>query len=83
MIKAFAIAYKTELLKIAHAPRSVNSILTSPDSLFSFLRRPECRVKHLKMQQSIYCPEEKKADQGRISAATMCGTASPTAAAIS
>lgn len=58
--KELTIAYKTALLARGYATRSVNSILASLNSLFAFLGWPDCRVRHLKMQQEAYCPEEKE-----------------------
>lgn len=54
------IAYKTALLARGCAVRTVNSALASLNSLFAFLGWPDCRARHLKMQQGAYCPEEKE-----------------------
>ena len=54
------IAYKNELLSDGYAARSVNSMLASLNSLFSFLGWSDCKVKSLKLQRQIYCPEEKE-----------------------
>lgn len=40
--------------------RSINSMLASINSLFSFLGWYELRVKSLKVQQQVFCPEEKE-----------------------
>ena len=40
--------------------RSVNSMIASLNSLFSFLGWYELRVKSLKVQQQVFCPEEKE-----------------------
>lgn len=54
------IAYKNKLLSENYAVRSVNSMLASINSLFSFLGWTDCRVKSIKLQRQIYCPEEKE-----------------------
>lgn len=58
--KDVVIAYKSSLLSKEYAVRSINSMLASLNSLFSFLGWNECRVKSIKMQRQIYCPEEKE-----------------------
>lgn len=58
--KEAVIAYKTELLSESYAVRSVNSMIASLNSLFSFLGWTDCRVKSIKLQRQIYCPEEKE-----------------------
>ena len=58
--KEAVISYKTELLSESYATRSVNSMIASLNSLFSFLGWTDCRVKSIKLQQQIYCPEEKE-----------------------
>ena len=54
------IAFKQELVKEGYAVRSVNSILASLNSLFSFLGWADCKAKALKLQRQVYCPEEKE-----------------------
>lgn len=58
--KEAVIAYKGKLLSKSYAARSINSMLASLNSLFSFLNWIDCRVKSIKLQQQIYCPEEKE-----------------------
>ena len=58
--KETVIAYKQRLLENGYAPRSVNSVLASLNSLFAFLGWHDCRVKALKLQRQIFCPEEKE-----------------------
>lgn len=57
--KETVIAYKKHLQE-NYAVRSVNSMLASINSLFSFLGWHELRVKSLKLQQQVFCPEEKE-----------------------
>ena len=58
--KETVIAYKSRLLAENYAVRSINSMLASLNSLFSFLNWMDCRVKSIKLQRQIYCPEEKE-----------------------
>ncbi len=58
--KETVIAYKGKLLAESYAVRSVNSMLASLNSLFAFLGWMDCRVKSIKLQRQIYCPEEKE-----------------------
>ena len=58
--KETIIVYKGKLLSENYAARSVNSILASLNSLFSFLGWTDCRVKTIKLQRQMYCPEEKE-----------------------
>ena len=57
--KETVIEYKKHLQE-SYAVRSVNSMLASLNSLFSFLGWQDLRVKSIKLQQQIYCPEEKE-----------------------
>ena len=58
--KDAVIAYKQNLIDNGYAVRSINSMLASLNSLFSFLGWYELRVKSLKVQQQVFCPEEKE-----------------------
>lgn len=58
--KESVIAYKDKLIYKNYAVRSINSMLASLNSLFSFLNWMDCRVKSIKLQRQIYCPEEKE-----------------------
>ena len=58
--KESVIAYKDKLFFESYAVRSVNSMIASLNSLFSFLGWTDCRVKSIKLQRQIYCPEEKE-----------------------
>ena len=57
--KETVIVYKKRLQE-TYAVRSVNSMLASINSLFSFLGWHDLRVKSLKLQQQVFCPEEKE-----------------------
>ena len=58
--KEAVIVYKSKLLAESYAVRSINSMLASLNGLFSFLGWTDCRVKSIKLQRQIYCPEEKE-----------------------
>lgn len=58
--KEKVITYKNKLLSKNYAVRSVNSMLASLNSLFSFLGWQDCTVKSIKLQRQIYCSEEKE-----------------------
>ena len=57
--KEVVIEYKKHLQE-SYAVRSVNSMLAIINSLFAFLGWQELRVKSIKIQQQIYCPEERE-----------------------
>lgn len=57
--KEVVIEYKKHLQE-TYAVRSVNSMLASINSLFVCLGWHELKVKSIKLQQQIYCPEEKE-----------------------
>lgn len=58
--KELVIAYKEKLHSDGYVPRSINSMLASINSLFSYAGWMDCRVKSIKLQRQIYCPEEKE-----------------------
>ena len=87
--KDAVLAYKRQIIQ-NYAARSVNSMLSSVNSLFAFLRWHDLKVKTLKIQRQIFCSEEKeltKAEYARLCEAaemrserlklilqTICGT---------
>ncbi len=58
--KELAINYKLQLQDSGYATRSINSIIASLNCLFTFMGLFDCRLKSLKLQQQIYCPEDKE-----------------------
>ena len=70
--KETIIAYK-KYLQENYAVRSVNSMLASINSLFMFLGWHDLRVKSLKLQQQVFCPEEKELTKSEY--ARLCRTA--------
>jgi len=59
LTKETVISYKKSLQE-KYKVRSVNSMLASINSLFDYLGWHELKVKSVKLQQQIYCPEEKE-----------------------
>lgn len=58
--KELVMAYKRHLIQAGYAVRSVNSMLASINSLLRFLGWEDCRVKSLKTQREVYCPESRE-----------------------
>lgn len=58
--KETVIDYKNRLINENYAVRSINSMLASLNSLFAFLGWSDCKVKSIKLQRQVYCPEEKE-----------------------
>ncbi len=70
--KETVIAYKKHLQE-TYAVRSVNSMLAGINSLFAFLGWHDLRVKSLKLQQQVFCPEEKELTKAEYT--RLCRTA--------
>ncbi len=58
--KETVITYKNNLLSHSYAARSINSMLASINSLFSFLGWADLKVKSIKLQRQIYRSEERE-----------------------
>lgn len=58
--KELVLEYKQHLLEENYAIRSINSMLASLNSMLNFLGLLECRVKSIRQQRQIYCPEERE-----------------------
>ena len=58
--KESVITYKNKLLSENYAVRSTNSMLASINGLLSFLGWDDLKVKSIKLQRRLYCPEEKE-----------------------
>lgn len=58
--KGTVIAYKQKLLDAHYAVRSINSMIASINSFLTFLGLMDCKVKSIKLQRQIYCPEQKE-----------------------
>ncbi len=59
LTKEIVLSYKN-YLQDNYAVRSVNSMLASINSLFAFLGWFDLKVKSLKLQQQVFCTEEKE-----------------------
>lgn len=58
--KESVIEYKRKLISDNYALRSINSMLASINSFFDFTGWIDCRVKSIKIQQELFCSEEKE-----------------------
>jgi len=54
------LAYKAKLLGDGFAPRSVNSMLASVNSLLTFLGWSDCKVKAIRLQRPVCCSAEQE-----------------------
>ena len=60
IIKSDVVTYKNELIQKQYAIRSINSMLASLNSMFSFLGWNDCKVKNIRLQRQLFCPKEKE-----------------------
>jgi len=89
LTKELVIAYKQHLADQGYAVRSINSMITSVNSLLDFLGCRSYKVKAIRQQRETYCAEEKeltkaeymrlldaakKKPQLRLIMQTICGT---------
>ena len=58
--KELVIEYKQNLIADGYAVSSINSMLAAVNSLFDYLGWIDCKVKSIKIQRQIYCPENKE-----------------------
>lgn len=58
--KEVAIAYKNKLKEDGYAARSINSMIASINCLFTFLNWHDLKLKTIKIQQEVFCSEEKE-----------------------
>ena len=63
--KEAVIAYKTYLLD-RYAVRSVNSVIASLNAFFSFIGREDLKLRTLKVQRSVFLPQEKELTQAEF-----------------
>lgn len=70
--KETVIEYKKHL-QDKYAVRSINSMLASINSFFDFMGWSDLKVKSIKLQQQIYCSEEKELTKGEYE--RLCQTA--------
>lgn len=60
LTREIVLAYKRKLQEDCYAARSINSMLSSLNSFFAFTGWHVLKVKVLKIQREVYCPEEKE-----------------------
>lgn len=58
--KELVIEYNQMLIADGYAVSSINSMLAAVNSLFDYLGWIDCKVKSIKIQRQIYCPENKE-----------------------
>lgn len=58
--KELVISYKQKLISDGYAARSINSMISALNCFFDYLQWYDLRVKNLKIQQEVFCPEEKE-----------------------
>lgn len=58
--KELTVAYKQHLMGQGYTVRSVNSMLAGVNRFLCFLGWEDCRVRTLKRQREIFCPEERE-----------------------
>lgn len=58
--KETVITFKQQLINDGYAVRSINSMLASLNSLFSFLGWHDLKVKTIKLQRQVFCSEDKE-----------------------
>jgi len=58
--KTLVMEYKKKLTVGGYAVRSINSMISSVNSLLHFLGWDDCKVRLLKMQRQTYCEEEQE-----------------------
>ena len=60
LTKELLIGYKEHLADLKLAPRSINGIISSINSLLDHLGRRDLQLKTLKVQQQVFCREERE-----------------------
>lgn len=58
--KEVVLAYKAYLQENGYAIRSINSMLASLNSLLQLFGWQDCKVRSLRLQQQVYCSEQKE-----------------------
>ena len=69
LTKEIVLHFKAWLLERGYAARSVNSMIASMNSLFGIMGWEDFKIKTLKLQRQVFCPEEKeltKEEYGRL-----------------
>ena len=60
LIRERALEYKNKRISDGCAPTGVNSTVAALNSLFDFLKTPDCRLKSLRVQRRAFCSERKE-----------------------
>ena len=60
LIRERALEYKNKRISDGCAPTSVNSTVAALNSLFDFLKTPDCRLKSLRVQRRAFCSEQRE-----------------------
>jgi len=58
--KELLLNYKQHLIDRKYAARSINSMIASVNSFFTCMEWYDMRIKQMRLQRQIYCPEEKE-----------------------
>ena len=58
--KEMTVRYKEELLEKGYAISSINSMIASVNSFFTFAKQEHLKLKTIKVQRQIFSPEEKE-----------------------
>lgn len=58
--KSICKEYKEKLINDGYSRCSINSMLASLNSLFTFLGKEDLKLRELKLQRKVYCPEQKE-----------------------
>ena len=58
--KEVVIAYKEKLISDGYSIRSINSVIASLNSFFSFAGRFNLKIKTIKEQRQLFCSEDKE-----------------------
>ncbi len=62
--KDLLISYKRHLQEEGYAIKSINSVIASLNALLNFIGKQELKLKTIKLQRQIFCPEEKELSRG-------------------
>ena len=71
--KELVMDYKNKLIKDSYALRSINSMLASLNSFFDYIGWSDFKVKSLKVQQQLFCSEDKELSKAEYE--RLCKTA--------
>lgn len=58
--KGDVISYKQQLINKGYKDTSINSMIASMNSFFSFTKREDLKLKSIKIQRNLFCAEERE-----------------------